>query len=70
MSAADCLLVDSPDASCASELPADAPPWMDMLRGLPARRKVLFTHHGSGLRDQALADHGIELAYDGMEIEL
>jgi hypothetical protein len=70
MREADCLLVDSPAALASAEPPHDAPQWMDMLRGMRARRKVLFTHDGTGQRHDALADHGIELAYDGMEIEL
>ena len=68
MREADCLLVDGPAAG--DTLPPGADPdWMELLSGLPARHKVLFA--GAGASQQpGLAARGIELAYDGMEIEL
>ena len=65
MQAADCLLLDQAAAGSA-----DSPLWMAQLRGLPARHKVLFGPPAGAARRQALADHGIALAYDGMEIEI
>jgi pyrroloquinoline quinone biosynthesis protein B len=65
MREADCLLVDSP-----ADESADHPAWMNLLGGLPARHKVLFSpERGAGGPD-ALAERGIALAYDGMEIQL
>ncbi|MEK8049336.1 MBL fold metallo-hydrolase [Ideonella sp. DXS22W] len=60
MQGADCLLMDCPDAEAA-------PDWLAAMRALPARHKVLL-----GPADEALplADEGIALAYDGMEISL
>ena len=63
MRQADCLLVDG-------QLPADREPdWVEQLSRLPARHKVLF-EDGTPTRRQALAMRGIEMAYDGLEIEL
>jgi hypothetical protein len=60
---ADCLLVDG-------QLPADREPdWVEQFSRLPARHKVLF-EDGTPTRRQALAMRGIEMAYDGLEIEL
>ena len=67
MREADCLLVDGHGID---GLPAqDAPAWVELLSGLPARHKVLFADEAEHPR-QALADRGIALAYDGLEIEL
>ena len=64
---ADCLLLD-PQGTGA---PADAEPrWMDQLRDLPARHKVLFGPVPLPDRRHAGTDNGIALAYDGMQIEL
>jgi pyrroloquinoline quinone biosynthesis protein B len=63
MRQADCLLVDGRPAT------DHEPDWVDLLSRLPARHKVLF-EDGTPLRRQALAVRGIEMAYDGMEIEL
>lgn len=66
MREADCLLLDA-------EAPGSdhaAPNWVDLLPQMPARHKVVF---GDGPRlggRGKLAAMGIELAYDGMEIEL
>jgi pyrroloquinoline quinone biosynthesis protein B len=74
--------VDPPAASARSHLPqtrrADGAPGMiDLLAGAPARRKVLIHIHNSNpiLDDNSrerreLEAHGIEVAYDGMEIQL
>jgi pyrroloquinoline quinone biosynthesis protein B len=64
MRQADCLLVDGQPAADDSE-----PDWVDRISRLPARHKVLF-EDGTPLRREALAVRGIEMAYDGMEIEL
>ena len=65
MRTADCLLVDGPALAVDAELP-----WIDLLRDLPARHKVLFSSRAAGHDEHALADRGIALAYDGLEIEL
>lgn len=68
MREADCLLLDNllPEAGA----PAGDQTWLDLLRGMPARHKVLFDD-GPTLRTPAgWARDGIALAYDGMEIEL
>jgi pyrroloquinoline quinone biosynthesis protein B len=63
MRQADCLLVDG-------QAPAEREPdWVEQLSRLPARHKVLF-EDGTPTRRQALAVRGIEMAYDGLEIEL
>jgi pyrroloquinoline quinone biosynthesis protein B len=63
MRRADCLLVDGqPDID-------NEPDWVDRISRLPARHKVLF-EDGTPLRREALAVRGIEMAYDGLEIEL
>lgn len=70
MREADCLLVDGLTPQPGDTEPAhSAPSWLELLSGLPARHKVLFAGDDTRGR-QSLADHGIELAYDGMEIEL
>ena len=49
--------------------PGADPDWVELLSGLPARHKVVFS--GASTSEQrGLAARGIELAYDGMEIEL
>lgn len=66
MREADCVLVDGEAGSDA----AGAPTWAELLPQMPARHKVIF---GDGPRlggRGKLAEMGIELAYDGMEIEL
>ena len=66
MREADCLLMDGPDDSALGNTD-----WMDRLGRLPARHKVLFAAEpGSDGQTQALADRGIRMAYDGMEIVL
>ena len=68
MREADCLLLDqlqpTPGTAGAS---SDSPPWLDLLRGMPARHKVLF---GAEPAQDGWAATGIAMAYDGMEIEL
>ncbi|MEN9629759.1 MAG: hypothetical protein RJA10_2986 [Pseudomonadota bacterium] len=70
MREADCLLVDGREPGHGNiEPPHAASSWLELLSGLPARHKVLFAGDDTqGL--ESLAHHGIELAYDGMEIEL
>ncbi len=76
MREADCLLLDNPlpGASAAPAVAAaagDAQAWLAMLRGLPARHKVLFDDAlGTPAQPAGWAEQGIALAYDGMEIEL
>jgi len=66
MREADCLLVDGQAAGAES----DAPGWAELLPQMPARHKVIFGD-GPQLGGRGkLAAMGIELAYDGMEIEL
>lgn len=66
MDRADCLLVDdmiAPDAALGLE-------WIGTLR---SRRKVLFPSEGPSRLQRSpdwLARHGLELAHEGMEIEL
>lgn len=43
---------------------------VDLLAGAPARRKVLIHRHGNRHGRAELEAHGIEVAYDGMEIQL
>lgn len=69
MREADCLLVDG-------AVPPGEPPaasggqgWVELLSGLPARHKVLFADETAQSR-QALAERGIALADDGLEIVL
>lgn len=81
MREADCLLLD-PQPAPAPALPAaDAPAvpgqarsWLALLRGLPARHKVVFAEAGAAAgpaaADEAWAEQGLLLAYDGLEIEL
>jgi pyrroloquinoline quinone biosynthesis protein B len=63
MRQADCLLVDG------QPVEEREPDWVELLSRLPARHKVLFDDGTPGRRE-ALAVRGIEMAYDGMEIEL
>ena len=65
MQGADCLLLDQAAAGTAKGWP-----WRAQLCALPARHKVLFGPPADAAQRQALADHGIALAYDGMEIEI
>ena len=68
MREADCLLLDNLLPGAAD---ATAPqPWLDLLRGLSARHKVLFADEPALRSDPRWAEQGIALAYDGMEIEL
>ncbi len=71
MREADCLLVDG---QMSDNQPDDltgsgASSWVELLSGLPARHKVLFAG-GSAHPRRALAERGIALAYDGLEIDL
>jgi len=68
MREADCLLLDNllPDAGST----VTDQPWLALLRGMPARHKVLFADEPDADGDAGWADEGIALAYDGMEIEL
>ena len=68
MREADCLLLDNllPDAGTT----VSDQPWLALLRGMPARHKVLFADEPDADGDATWADEGIALAYDGMEIEL
>lgn len=69
---ADCLLLDNLlCASSARDAPANADPmpWLALLRGMPARHKVLFGSAPNATQDDWAAQ-GIAPAYDGMEIEL
>jgi len=73
MREADCLLLDPlpdtlDDPAGAEALAAQ--PWLSLLRALPARHKVLFGQSPTDQRRAAWADQGLQLAYDGMEIEL
>ena len=71
MREADCLLMDSPPVDPAAPPSAiTLPPWLDLLRDLPARHKVLFGALPAEPPRGMLADRGIALAYDGMEIAL
>ena len=66
MQQADCLLVDGfavPDDD------GPAPTCIELLPQMAARHKVLFGE-GGAQRRRSLAEQGIELAYDGLEIEL
>lgn len=66
MREADCLLVDGQADGGAS----DAPNWIELLPQMPAKHKVIFGDGPSLGGRGKLAAMGIELAYDGMEIEL
>ena len=78
MREADCLLVDPladpPGDGPEAGAPAAEQPWLGLLRGLPARHKIVFgAARGGALAAetaQAWADQGLQLAYDGLEIEL
>jgi pyrroloquinoline quinone biosynthesis protein B len=65
MREADCLLLDNPPA----EVDSSGRRWLDLLRGMPARHKVLFADAPASA-SAGWAEQGIALAYDGMEIEL
>lgn len=69
MREADCLLIDEP-AAAQDGVARRGPHWMDLLRELPALHKVLLSVRSSGHDPHVLADQGIALAYDGMEIVL
>lgn len=69
MREADCLLVDGLAQGPTTAPPGHHPGWMDLLSSLPARHKVLFADDAAPSR-QALAERGIALAYDGLQIEL
>ncbi|MDE1949101.1 MAG: pyrroloquinoline quinone biosynthesis protein B [Burkholderiales bacterium] len=66
MQQADCLLVDG---LAVPEDDGPAPTCIELLPQMAARHKVLFGEGGASRR-RSLAEQGIELAYDGMEIEL
>ena len=77
MREADCLLLDNllPGPRNGHSGPgvtgAAAPPaWLDLLRQLSARHKVLFGDAPNEADGAGWADMGLALAYDGMEIEL
>ena len=74
MREADCLLLDNllpGPRNGHSVTGAAAPPaWLDLLRQLPARHKVLFGDAPNEADGAGWADMGLALAYDGMEIEL
>lgn len=65
MAQADCLLIDG---RLAGELPPD-PEWFGQIARLPARHKLMLAPD-SGCPGARLAEFGIELAYQGMEIAL
>ncbi len=69
MREADCLLLDNllPQADAVG---SGSQPWLDLLRGMPARHKVLFADEPTLAAQPGWAEQGIALAYDGMEIEL
>ncbi len=67
MQGADCLLLDQVLADRGE--PA-AEPWLNLLRDLPARHKVVFGPAPSEAESADWADLGIALAYDGMEFEV
>jgi len=79
MREADCLLLDDvhggwppadqPDPQDPAVDAAD-PAWMTLLRDMPARHKVLFGTQPDSAPAARWAAQGIELAYDGMEIDL
>jgi pyrroloquinoline quinone biosynthesis protein B len=66
MREADCLLLDPPAADDAHHSAA----WLALLRELPARHKLLFGAAPSDAHRATWADQGLQLAYDGLEIEL
>ena len=72
MREADCLLLDNllPDGDALHAHSTAAHPWLALLRGMPARHKVLFADEPSPADGADWAGEGIALAYDGMEIEL
>ena len=73
MREADCLLLDPLPDTLGDPAGAEAlaaQPWLSLLRALPARHKVLFGQSPTDQRRAAWADQGLQLAYDGMEIEL
>lgn len=71
MRQADCLVMDAPAPSRPQQ---DDSLSVELLSGLPAKRKVLWAalHGGDKAASEqvALAERGIEWAYDGLEIEL
>jgi pyrroloquinoline quinone biosynthesis protein B len=70
MREADCLLLDNlAGIADGADAPDSGPPWLDLLRGMPARHKVLFADGPAAVRP-GWAAQGIALAYDGMEIDL
>jgi pyrroloquinoline quinone biosynthesis protein B len=73
MREADCLLLDNlmPHHMPGGDTPSAATlPWLDLLRALPARHKVLFGDAPDRGTQARWRDLGLQLAYDGMEIEL
>lgn len=70
MREADCLLLDHLHTAPSEQGGQLAGrPWLDLLRGMPARHKVLFADEPAAAH-ASWAEQGIALAYDGMEIEL
>ena len=69
MREADCLLVDGLTLPPDDDTRQQEPGWLELLSGLPARHKVLFADDAVQSR-QGLAERGIALAYDGLEIVL
>lgn len=67
MRQADCLLIDPPAEPETTDQPTI---WMDLLKGMPAQHKVLFSAPARDHDRDTLAEQGIALAYDGMAIEL
>lgn len=66
MREADCLLLDGPPPP---QPPHSASDWLEQLCALPARHKVLFSP-ATAPADPQWSALGIDLAYDGMAIEL
>ncbi|HRD84095.1 MAG TPA: MBL fold metallo-hydrolase [Rubrivivax sp.] len=64
MRQSDCILIE--------DLPQDLPDhmaWVDAVTQFPSQRKIVLSHTAAR-RAQALAKHGVEVARDGMEIDL
>jgi pyrroloquinoline quinone biosynthesis protein B len=69
MRAADCLMVDMPVKPQSSE-DERSPRWLDVLRSMPARHKVVFPASPATEAQRALARSGIALAHDRWELDL
>lgn len=68
MEQADCVLVATPAPDPFDD--EDDGDWLARLRTLPASRKVLLGRRPAAAVTPLPPDSGIELAYDGMEIDL